>query len=60
MTYPKMIAERVQRQASAIGLHPARLLLEELLDLQRAYVLALEIVIKESTNVDRAGGGIQD
>lgn len=52
MTYPEMIAERIRKQAASAHIPPARLLLEELLDMQRAYMVALELIVKESTNVD--------
>lgn len=52
MTYPEMIAGRILKQAAAAHITPARLLLEELLDMQRAYMVALELIVKESTNVD--------
>lgn len=60
MTYPERIAERITKQASSIRMEPSRLLLQELLDIQRAYVVALEIMLKESKNDNRTGGGVSE
>lgn len=45
-THPEQLAERFRRTAVA-NMDPALMALQELLDMQRAYVLALEILIKE-------------
>jgi len=60
MTYPQMIAERVRKQAAASNTQPARLLLEELMDMQRAYTDALAIITKESSNVDSNSQRVPD
>jgi len=49
-THPEMLAERMRKQASISSFSPEQLLLEELLDMTRAYMVALEILSKESRN----------
>lgn len=60
MTYPEMIAGRIVKQAAAAHIPPTRLLLEEMLDMQRAYMVALEILVKESTNDNRNSQRVPD
>lgn len=55
-THPQHLVDRIKKQASYTGsVRPEQLLLEELLDMQRAYMLALEIILKESRNENRTG-----
>lgn len=59
-TYPEMLAERFRRQARPLGLSPERLLLQEMLDMNRAYMLGLEILSKESPNVNSDSQRVSD
>lgn len=54
-THPAMLAERIKVQAGYRSQEPVKLLLEELLDMTRAYMLALEILQKESPHEDSTG-----
>lgn len=51
-THPAILAERIRVQAGYRSQSPEKVLLEELLDMTRAYMLALEILQKESPNED--------
>lgn len=60
MTHPEQLAERFRQQGNPIRIEPVRLLLEEFLDMQRTYVLALEILLKESRNANSTGERVPD
>lgn len=60
MTYPAMIAERLRIQARSAGVSAARLALQEMVDMNRNYVLVLQILEKEEIDVDRARRGSTD
>lgn len=55
MSYPEMVAERIRKQAAAVNISATRLICEEMLDMNRTYMLALELILKESQNVDSTG-----
>jgi len=59
-THPDLLVERLRAQASYTSFRPEQLLLEELLDMQRVYMVALETFTKESLNEDRNSRGIPD
>ena len=60
-THPDMLIKRIREQASYThGITPQHLLLEELLDMQRVYMVALETFTKESRNEDRNSRGVAD
>lgn len=46
-SHAALIAERIQYQARSARISPIRLLTEELIDTQRAYMLALQIILDE-------------
>lgn len=48
MTHAERLAERFLTQSASCNLSPERLLLQELLDLQRNYMIALTILEKKS------------
>jgi len=50
MTHAESLAERLRIQARGAGISPERLLLQELLDMNRLYMLVLETLIRESRN----------
>ncbi len=60
MTHAESLAERIRIQARSAGISPERLLLDELLDMNRLYMVVLETLHKESQNVDRARRGSPD
>jgi len=59
-TYPENLIARIRKQASYTSFRPEHLLLEELLDIQRVYMIALETFTKESRNEDRNSRGVAD
>jgi hypothetical protein len=54
MTHVESLVERLRKQSAAAGISPERLLLDELLDMQRLYVLGLEMLSRESRNGNAA------
>lgn len=55
MTYAENRAERLRKQAAECRISPIRLLLDELVDMNRSYLLTLEILEREVRDADSAG-----
>ena len=56
----KTMAERFRIQAAAAGVPPSRLLLDEMVDIQHTYVLALKLLLEENKNEDSDSRGSLD
>lgn len=56
MVSAEQIAERIRAQARPAGVSPKRLLLDESLDIQRQYMLAMVILSDGVEDEDSTGG----